>query len=448
MEVTVRMDIKKNFAEIRADLKPKEVMEEANRCLFCYDAPCTKACPANIKVPSFIKKIASGNLKGAAKVIMEANPMGATCARICPAEELCEGACVLNDASLPIMIGDLQRHATNWAMKNREPLFQPGKPHGKTAAIVGSGPAGLSAARELARYGFKVTVYEKKDKAGGLDTYGIVPFRLPRTIPLWEVEQVENLGVAIHTNTEVGKDMQPETLISDFDVIVLAIGLSDVPLLGIPGEDLDGVLDAIQFIEKVKDGHLTDRFINKRAAVIGAGNTAIDAAACLKRLGAANVSIVYRRSEAEMTAYPSEYAFAKQEGIEFKWLIQPKRFIDNGLGHITGMECVRMKLADIDATERRRPVECENSEFRMDIDVVVRATGQSRYTSLVKVFGIENDHGIVKVNPETYQTSNPKVYAAGDVIFGNGGGEAMVVAAAEQGKKTARAIRELMLSRI
>lgn len=438
----------KNFDEVRADLKPKEVMEEVSRCLFCYDAPCTKACPTSINVPFFIKKIASGNLKGAARVIMEANPMGATCARVCPTEELCEGACVLNDASLPIMIGDLQRHATNWAMKNHEPLFQPGKSNGKTVAIVGSGPAGLSAARELARYGFKVTVYEKKDKAGGLDTYGIVPFRLPQTISLWEVEQVESLGVAIHTNTEVGKDVQVETLMNDFDAVVLAIGMSDVPLLGIPGEDLDGVHDAIQFIEKVKDGHLTDRFVGKRAAVIGAGNTAIDAATCLKRLGAANVSIVYRRSEAEMTAYPFEFAFAKQDGIEFRWLTQPKSFIDDGLGHVAKMECVRMKLGKIDASGRRRPEELKNSEFNVDIDVVVKATGQVRYAPLIEAFGLENDHGIVKVNPETYQTSNPKVYAAGDVIFGNGSGEAMVVAAAEQGKKTARAIQEQMLSRI
>lgn len=437
-----------NFDEVRADLKPKEVMEEVSRCLFCYDAPCTKACPTNINVPSFIKKIASGNMKGAAHVIMEANPMGATCARVCPTEELCEGACVLNDASLPIMIGDLQRHATNWAMKNHEPLFQPGKPNSKTVAIVGSGPAGLSAARELARYGFKVTVYEKKDKAGGLDTYGIVPFRLPQTISLWEVEQVESLGVAIHTNTEVGKDVQVETLMNDFDAVVLAVGMSDVPLLGIPGEDLDGVHDAIQFIEKVKDGHLTDRFIGKRAAVIGAGNTAIDAATCLKRLGTENVKMIYRRTDAEMTAYPFEYAFAKQEGIEFGWLTQPQAILDDGQGHVAKVVCVRMALGEADSSGRRRPVEVENSEFTMDVDVVVKAIGQTRYTSLIEALGLENDHGIVKVNPETYQTSNPKVYAAGDVIFGNGSGEAMVVAAAEQGKKTARAIQEQMLSRI
>ncbi|MDN3954892.1 NAD(P)-dependent oxidoreductase [Sporolactobacillus laevolacticus] len=438
----------KIFDELKPDLKPKEVMEEANRCLFCFDAPCAKACPTGIDIPLFIKKITTGNMKGSARVIMEANPMGATCARVCPTEELCEGACVLNDASLPIMIGDLQRHATNWAMKNQQQLFEAGEANGKTVAIIGGGPAGLSSARELARLGYKVTIYEKNEKAGGLDTYGIVPFRLPQEISLWEVSQIEKLGVTIQTNTEVGKDIPIATVLNDFDAVILAIGMANVPPLIIPGEDLEGVYDAIQLIENVKDGRIPNHFKGKKAVVIGAGNTAIDAATCLKRLGTASVKMIYRRSEAEMTAYPFEFSFAKQDGIEFSWLAQPKRIIDDGQNHVTKLECVRMELGAMDASGRRRPMEIENSDFMIDADAVVKAIGQLRYTSFIESLGLEHEQGIVKVDAETYQTSNPKVYAAGDVIFGNGTGEAMVVAAAEQGKRAAYAIHDHMLSKI
>lgn len=441
-------DLRIKFSEIKPDLVQKAVMDEANRCLYCYDAPCTKACPTGINVPSFIKKIASGNLKGAARVILEANPVGATCSRVCPTEELCEGACVLNDASLPIMIGDLQRHATNWAMKNKQPLFQAGKPNGKTVAVIGSGPAGLSAARELARLGYHVTIFEAKEKAGGLDTYGIVPFRLPQEISLWEAQQVEQLGVEIRTDIEVGKDIQADALLDEFDAVILAAGMSDVPKLGIPGEELKGVLDAIRLVEEIKEGGPTEHFIGKRAAVIGAGNTAIDAATCLKRLGAADVKMIYRRTEAEMTAYAFEYAFAKQEGIEFRWLTQPKVIIGDEQGRVAKLVCSRMRLGEKDDSGRRRPIEIENSKLMFDVDVVVRAIGQKRHTGLIEALGLKHERGVVLVDPVTHQTSNKKVYAAGDIIFGNGQGEAMVVSAAEQGKSTAYAVHENMLSRV
>lgn len=434
-------DLWKRFDEVKPDLKPEEAMDEANRCLFCYDAPCRKACPTGIDIPSFIKKITTGNLQGSARVIMEANPMGATCARVCPTEELCEGACVLNQFSLPIMIGDLQRYSTNWAMKNGPQLFTECKPNGKSVAVIGSGPAGLSAARELARLGYKVTVFEKKEKAGGLDTYGIVPFRLPQSISLWEAEQVERLGVEIRTGVEVGKDMPVEKLMHSHDAVILAIGMSSVPELHIPGEDLKGVYDAVQLIERVKEGQMKDdQFMGKRVAVIGAGNTAIDAATCLRRLGASTVRIVYRRSEKEMSAYPSEYAFARQEGIEFRWLTSPEAIKDDGKGHVAGLTCVRMTLGEADASGRPRPEVIQGSEYDLSVDIVVRAIGQSRYTSLIDALWLEHDQGVVKADPVTHQTSNPKVYAAGDVTFGRGHGEAMVVAAAEQGKQTAYAI--------
>src|SRR3954452_9677011 len=196
-----------NFQEIVPGLTKQKAYEEANRCLYCYDAPCIKACPTGIDIPSFIKKIASGNLKGSAKTILTANPIGASCSRVCPTEELCEGACVLNHSTKPIMIGNLQRYATDWAIKNEQTLFKPGAPNGKSVAIVGAGPAGLSAARELARFGYAVTIFEAAEKAGGLNTYGIVSFRLPQSISYWEVEQVEKLNVTIKTNTRVGRDV-------------------------------------------------------------------------------------------------------------------------------------------------------------------------------------------------------------------------------------------------
>ncbi|HZG72233.1 MAG TPA: NAD(P)-dependent oxidoreductase [Chondromyces sp.] len=435
-------DLRTNFREIEPDLTPKEAMEESNRCLYCYDAPCIKACPTGINIPSFIKKIASGNLKGSAKVIMEANPVGASCARVCPTEELCEGACVLNHASLPIMIGNLQRHATNWAIQNNEQLFQAGEANGKTVAVIGGGPAGLSAARELARLGYGVTIFEAKEKAGGLDTHGIVSFRLPQEISLWEVEQVEQLGVNIQTNTRVGKDIRAEEIINDYDAVVLAVGMSKVPMLGIEGEDAEGVYDAIDFVESTKTPPLDHQFIGKRIVVIGAGNTAIDAATCSVRLGAVDVKMVYRRTEAEMTAYEFEYEFAKQDGVEFRWLTQPVRIIKDDSGKVKALECIRMELGEPDGSGRRRPTPVPGSEFIMEVDAVIKAIGQTRYTDLIKTFGLEHNKGIVKVDLNTYQTSNPKVYAAGDVIFGDGQGDAMVVTAAQQGKLTAHSIHK------
>lgn len=435
-------DIKHNFLEVKPDLTFKEVIEEANRCLYCYDAPCIKACPTSIDIPSFIKKITTDNLKGSARVIFEANPVGATCARVCPTEELCEGACVLNEASQPIKIGDLQRHVTNWTMKNEVQLFKEGEKKGKTIAIVGSGPAGLSAARELARLGYTVTIFEAKEKAGGLDTYGIVSFRLPQEVSLWEVDQVKKLGVKILTNTKVGKDIIVSELMNSFDIIVLAIGMSSVPNLNIEGENLKGVYDAIQFVEDTKSKEPTSRFLGSRIAVIGAGNTAIDAATCSVRLGAENVKMIYRRTQEEMPAYQFEYEFAKQDGVEFKWLTQPKRIIGDENGHVKQLECIRMELGAEDSSGRRRSIPIEGSEFIIEVDAVIKAIGQTRYIKLIEEFGLLHNKGIVKINPKTNQTSNPKIFAAGDVVFGDGQGEAMVVSAAEQGKQTAYAIHK------
>lgn len=434
-------DLERNFMEVEQALSNREAFEEANRCLYCYDAPCIQACPTGIDIPSFIKKIASGNLKGSAKTIMTANPVGASCSRVCPTEELCEGACVLNSSTKPIMIGNLQRYATDWAIHNEQVLFKAGEKNGKTVAIVGGGPAGLSAARELALLGYTVTIFEAERYAGGLNTYGIVSFRLPQSISFWEVEQVKNLDVEIRTNTRVGKDVMASELIENYDAVVLAVGMSSVPKLGIEGEDADGVFDAIDFVKETKTAKTMD-LIGKKAVVIGAGNTAIDAATCSVRLGAEDVSILYRRTQAEMTAYDFEYEFAKQDGVAFKWLTAPKRIVTNEDNRVIGIECFKMELsAGIDG-QRPRPVPVQGSEFIIETDAVIRAIGQSRYIHLIEQFGVEHSDGVVRISEKSYQTSNEKIFACGDVIFGKGQGDAMVVSAAQQGKLTAYEIHK------
>ncbi|WP_096188848.1 NAD(P)-dependent oxidoreductase [Evansella halocellulosilytica] len=439
-------DLQLNFEEVNAGLSKQEALEEANRCLYCYDAPCIKACPTDIDIPKFIKKIASGNIKGSAKTIMTANPVGASCARVCPTEELCEGACVLNHSTKPIMIGDLQRYATDWAIKNEQVLFKSGKKNGKSVAIVGSGPAGLSAARELARLGYHVTIFEAENEAGGLNTYGIVSFRLPQAISFWEVNQVKQLDVTIQTNTRVGKDISPEDLLNQYDTVILAVGMGRVPNLGIEGEELIGVYDAIEFVKATKTKPLNNEFTGSRVAVIGAGNTAIDGATCSVRLGAENVKILYRRTEKEMTAYDFEYEFAKQDGVEFRWLTAPKKIIGDENGRVKAIECYKMKLGNPSEDGRRLPVPIEGSEFTLEVDTVIKAIGQSRYTELIESFGLDHRNGVVTVCENTFQTSNPNVYSCGDVIFGKGQGEAMVVTAAQQGKQTAYAIHKRLLS--
>jgi dihydropyrimidine dehydrogenase (NAD+) subunit PreT len=435
-------NLENNFQEVERALTNQEAIEESNRCLYCYDAPCIKACPTGIDIPTFIKKIVSGNLLGSAKTIMTANPVGASCARVCPTDELCEGACVLNHSTKPIMIGQLQRHATDWAIQNEQTLFQPGISNGKTVAVIGGGPAGLSAARELARLGYDVTIFEAADKAGGLNTYGIVSFRLPQRISIWEVEQVEKLNVKIRTSTMVGRDISVKEITENFDKIVLAVGMAHVPTLGVDGENLAAVYDAIEFVKATKSGQLSQDFVGKQVVVIGAGNTAIDGATCSVRLGAENVKILYRRTVEEMSAYDFEYEFAKQDGVEFRWLTAPKRIIGDESGKVTGIECVKMKLGEPEKDGRRRPGAVEGSEYVLPVDAVVKAIGQTRYVKLIESFDLDHEGGVVKVQKGTLQTSNPNVYACGDVVFGKGIGEAMVVSAAQQGKDVANAIHE------
>jgi dihydropyrimidine dehydrogenase (NAD+) subunit PreT len=426
---------------IHKTLNDVEVMAEANRCLFCYDAPCMHACPTHIDVASFIKKIVTGNLKGSAHTIMDANPMGASCARVCPTEELCEGACVYAKDGSPIRIGDLQRYATDWARERKVRLFEPGATTGKKVAIIGGGPAGLSAARELRRMGHAVTIFESKKELGGLNTYGIVPFRLDLDTALWEAQQVIDMGVVAKTGVSIGKDVMPAELVANFDAVILACGMGMVPKLGIPGEEALGVTDALDFIERAKTGAAIPE-LGSNVIVIGAGNTAIDALTCSKRLGAERVTMYYRRTQREMSAYLFEYEFAKQEGVEFRWLCAPKRILKQN-GRVSGVEFVRTRPRPVDGSARNAPDEVPGSEFTVEADTVIRAIGQSRLVELFTKLGVQHDSGVVRVD-DNLETSRPGIFAAGDCIFAKGNREAMVVEAAEQGKIAARSVdREL-----
>lgn len=414
-------------APLAAPLSRMEALIEANRCLTCFDAPCIAACPTSIDIPAFIKKIATGNMLGSARTILTANPLGASCARVCPTEELCEGACVYAADATPIRIGDLQRYAIDWLMANDRELFVAGPATGKRVAIVGAGPAGLSAARELARFGHAVTLFERRREPGGLNTYGIVPFRLPVDVARWEAAQVTRLGVEIRTGAEVGGDTAPDVLLDGFDAVVLAVGMGAVPSLGVPGEELRGVEDALDVIERAKFGRPIA--LGQRVAVIGAGNTAIDAATTSRRLGAEFVTMWYRRGPGDMTAYPFEIAFARSEGVAFRFHRLPVR-IDGVDGAVTSMTFAQTMVID------GVPIAVPDTSETIEVDTVIRAIGQSKLTALFAAFGVRHERGIPVVD-EHLRTTNPRVFAAGDCIFRSGMTDAMVVVAAQQGKDVA-----------
>jgi dihydropyrimidine dehydrogenase (NAD+) subunit PreT len=413
-------------------LSSHEALVEANRCLFCYDAPCTHACPTHIDIPRFIKKIATGNLTGSARTILEANILGATCARVCPVQELCEGACVLGSEHKPITIGRLQRYSTDYVYDRRIDLFQAGASNRLKVAVIGAGPAGLSCAGYLARLGYSVTLFEKRELGGGLSTYGIIVLREPVETALAEVEMVRRLGVQIQTGMELGGNLAWTDLRSNFDAVFLSVGLGVTPSLGIPGEDL--VMDGLTYIEQSKL-EPTRVPVGQDVLVIGAGNTAVDCATIARRLGAARVTIVYRRSSHEMTAYPHEYEFIKVEGCEFRFLTRPVRVLSED-GRVTGLECVRVELGSPDASGRPAPFDVPGSEFVIPADQVIKAIGQNR-PDLASTLGLETERGYIQVSAEL-ETSLSGVYAGGDCVRAKG--SASTVMAVQDGKLAAVAI--------
>ncbi|MFN8510043.1 MAG: NAD(P)-dependent oxidoreductase [Deinococcaceae bacterium] len=427
-----------SLGEYHAPLTDHEARIESNRCLYCYDAPCIQACPTHIDIPSFIKKISTGNVRGSARVILESNFLGGTCARVCPVQELCEGACVLGSEHKPIEIGRLQRYATDHVAQKGIDLFEAASPTGFKVAVVGSGPAGLSCAAELAKLGHAVTLFEKRALAGGLSTYGIIVLREPVEVALEEVRAVERLGVAVKTNVEVGRDIAFKDLQDGYDAIFLAVGLGGVPSMDIPNEA--HILSGLEYIETSKlDPAALPK--GKNVVVIGAGNTAIDAATVAKRWGAERVVMVYRRTEAEMTAYPFEYQFAKQEGIEYRFLTQPVGVVVEQ-GNVTGLECVRMALGSPDASGRPSPIPVENSEFVIAADLVIKAIGQEK-PSLAAHLGLKTDKGYIAVDGD-FKTSLENVYAGGDCIRARG--DASTVMGVQDGKLAARAIHKRLLA--
>ncbi|GEM83288.1 MAG: dihydropyrimidine dehydrogenase subunit A [Meiothermus sp.] len=425
------------LSEYYPPLTDHEALVEANRCLYCYDAPCTHACPTHIDIPKFIKKIATGNVVGSARTILESNLMGATCARVCPVQELCEGACVLGAEHKPIAIGRLQRYATDYVYERGIDVFKPGPPTGKKVAVIGAGPAGLTCAGELAKLGHSVTVFEKRELPNGLSTYGIIVLREPVEVAQAEADMVRRLGVEIKTQMELGRNLSWDEVKQGFDAVFLSVGLGAVPRMGIPGEEY--ILDGLQYIEtsKMNPGSLK---VGHQVVVIGAGNTAVDCATIAKRLGAERVTMVYRRTEREMTAYDFEYSFVKNEGVEFRFLTQPVEvLVENG--QVVGLKCVRMALGAPDASGRPAPEPVPGSEFVLPCDQVVKAIGQEK-PAVARLLGLETDKGFIKVNQD-YQTSLPGVYAGGDCIRAKG--SASTVMAVQDGKLAAFAIhRNLM----
>ncbi|MBL7703868.1 MAG: NAD(P)-dependent oxidoreductase [Ferruginibacter sp.] len=428
-----------NFSDIHPPFETKDAaLVEANRCLFCYDAPCMKSCPTSIDVPKFIKQIATENVKGSAHTIFSSNIMGAGCSKVCPVEKLCEGACVYNFMEEePISIARLQRYSTEKAMSANWQLFKRKESTGKKVAIVGAGPAGLSCAHVLSREGIDVTIFEKENKGGGLMTYGIAAYKVTPQFCEAEVNYILGIGgIEIKYEQELGKNISLTDLQKEYDAVYLAIGVGLARQLEIPGEELEGVEDAIKFIYDIRDKGFDKVAVGDKVAVIGMGMTAIDAATQAKRLGAKEVTMLYRRTKEEMPCTQHELDIAMLDGCEIIWLASPKE-IKGVDGKVNEIICSIMKLGEPDASGRRSPVDTGET-FSLVVNMVIKAAGQMPFEALVDEFKIQNSKG--KINITDSATNIPGVFAGGDCV--NGGKE--VVDAVQAGKDGAKAILDFI----
>ncbi len=426
----------KNFSDVHPPFETDEgALIEANRCLFCYDAPCTKSCPTSIDVPQFIKQITTENIKGSAKTILSSNIFGGGCSKVCPVEKLCEGACVYNLLhETPIHIAKLQRYSTEKAIAQKWKLFTRKASNGKKVAVVGAGPAGLSCAHALALEGVDVTVFEKEAKGGGLMTYGVAAYKVTPEFCADEVDFITSLGgIKIKYSTSLGMDVQLKDLQKDYDAVFLGIGVGIARELGIPGETANGVVDAISFIYGLRTQDYSKTAVGDKVAVIGMGMTAIDAATQSKRLGAKEVTMIYRRTEAEKPCTQEELDIARLDGCNFIWLASPKEIISEN-GQVKQLICTKMKLGEADASGRKSPVPTDET-ISLDVDMVIKAAGQIPFEQLISAQGVENNNGKVLIN-STSTTNIKGLFAGGDCV--NGGKE--VVNAVQEGKDAAKNI--------
>ena len=439
----------KNFDEVALGYTEEIAIDEAKRCLNCRQHPCVSGCPVNVRIPEFIAKVAEGEFEEAYKIITSTNSLPAVCGRVCPQEHQCEGKCVRGIKGESVGIGRLERFVADWHAAHADPNAKVEKPvsNGHRVAVVGSGPAGLTCAGDLARMGYEVTVYELFHKAGGVLVYGIPEFRLPKAIVAREVAALEEMGVKIVTDAVIGRAISIDELLTEegFEAVFLGSGAGLPRFLGIPGENLLGVYSANEFLTRLnlmkayREDYDTPIKHHKCVAVVGAGNVAMDAARCAKRLGAEHVYVVYRRGMEEVPARKEEVHHAQEEEVEFKLLTNPVRVIGDEKGYVTGIECIKMELGEPDEKGRRRPMPVEGSNFVLEVDAMIDALGTSPNPLLrMTTPGLEADkHGCL-IADEKGKTTHEGVFAGGDAVTG----AATVILAMGAGKTAATAIDE------
>ena len=442
----------RNFQEVALGYTPEQAVEEARRCLNCKNPTCIEGCPVNIRIPEFISEIVEGHFQRAYEIISDTNTLPALSGRVCPQESQCECRCARAGKGEPVAIGRLERFCADWYRENVSEAPVPAESNGKRVAVVGSGPAGLSCAGDLAKLGYAVTVFEALHTPGGVLVYGIPEFRLPKAIVRGEVEKLQAMGVEFMTDMVIGRVLTIDELFEmGFRAVFIGSGAGLPMFMHIPGEALQGVYSANEYLTRINLMRAYDErsdtpiIRSRKVAVVGGGNVAMDAARCAMRLGAEKVYIVYRRSEAELPARAEEVEHAKQEGIEFKLLHNPVRILGDEKGRAAQIECVRMELGEPDASGRRRPIPISGSEFTMDVDTVIMALGTSPNPLLHSTTpGLETNRKGCLIVDERSMTTRDGVYAGGDAVTG----AATVILAMGAGKKAAKEIHERLTAEV